>query len=92
MAVFDLTPSESAAWAGATAAILILLVYVWIALENRKMAKWSRSQVPPRLAGVSPSVAASSNIHVPGARITFCVLATSDDPPAKHDSTYDRDH
>jgi hypothetical protein len=28
-------------------------------------------------------VAASSNIHVPGARIMFCVLATGDDAGAK---------
>jgi hypothetical protein len=45
MAVFDLTPSESAAWAGAAAAILILLIYIWIALENRKMARAAASQV-----------------------------------------------
>jgi hypothetical protein len=44
------------------------------------------------LAGVSSPVAASSNIHVPKARIMFCVLATNDDPRAKPDATYDRDH
>jgi hypothetical protein len=37
-------------------------------------------------------VAASSNIHVPEARIMFCVLATNDDPHAKHDATYVGDH
>jgi MFS transporter, DHA1 family, multidrug resistance protein len=37
-------------------------------------------------------VAASSNIHVPGARIRFCVLATNDDPHAKHHVTHGRDH
>jgi hypothetical protein len=56
------------------------------------MLKWPRPQVPPRLAGVSSPVAASSNIHVPLARIMFCVLATDDDPHAKHDGTHDRDH
>jgi hypothetical protein len=56
------------------------------------MLRWPRPQVPPRLAGVSSPVAASSNIHVPLARIMFCVLATDDDPHAKHDGTHDRDH
>jgi hypothetical protein len=37
-------------------------------------------------------VAASSNTHVPEARIMFCVLATDDDPRAKHDATHDGDH
>jgi hypothetical protein len=44
------------------------------------------------LADASPPVAASSNIHVPEARIMCCVLATDDDPAAKHDATYDGDH
>jgi hypothetical protein len=55
-------------------------------------AQWPPTQFPPRLAGVSPPVAASSNIHVPEARIMFCVLATNDDPHAKHDATYVGDH
>jgi len=54
--------------------------------------KWPPPQVPPRLAGASPPMAASSNIHVPEARIMFCVLATDDDARAKHDATYDGDH
>jgi hypothetical protein len=37
-------------------------------------------------------VAASSNTHVPEARLMFCVLATNGDPHAKHDTTYDGDH
>ena len=49
-------------------------------------------QVPPRLAAASPPVAASSSIHVPGARIMFCVLATHDDAGAKPDATYGGDH
>jgi hypothetical protein len=43
------------------------------------------------LAGASPPVAASSNIHVPKARIMFCVLATNDDPRPKPDATHDQD-
>jgi hypothetical protein len=56
------------------------------------MTEWPPPQVPSRLAAASPLVAASSNIHVPGARIMFCVLATNDDAGAKPDATYDGDH
>jgi hypothetical protein len=56
------------------------------------MAKWPPPRVPPRLAGVSPPVAASSNIHVPEARIMFCVHATDDDPHANHDATHGGAH
>ena len=55
-------------------------------------AEWPPPRVPPRLAGDSPPVAASSNIHVPEARIMFCVLATDDDPHTKHDATHVGDH
>jgi aerobic carbon-monoxide dehydrogenase small subunit len=37
-------------------------------------------------------MAASSHIHVPEARIMFCVLATNDDPRANHDATHEGDH
>jgi hypothetical protein len=33
-------------------------------------------------------MAASSNIHVPEARIMFCVLAMDDDPHTKDDATH----
>ena len=47
---------------------------------------------PAAFGGASPPLAASSNIHVPEARIMFCVLATDDDPHAKPDATHDGDH
>jgi hypothetical protein len=62
--------------------------------------KWPPPQVPPRLAGASPPVAVPppaspavpANIHVPEARIMFCVLATNGDPTANHDATHGGDH
>ena len=56
------------------------------------VTKWPPPQVPPRLSGVSPSVAASSNTRVPGHAHRSCVLATDDDSHAKHDATYGGDH
>jgi hypothetical protein len=63
-----------------------------VAFGSTPMAEWTPPQVPPRLVGASPSVAASSNTHVPDARIMFCVLAMNDDPRANHDATYGGAH
>jgi len=47
---------------------------------------------PAAFGGTSSPVAASSNIHVPEARIMFCVLATDYEALAKPDATHGGEH